>query len=414
MFCGECGTKNKKNDAFCSECGAPLEHEKEQKNTSSIVKKSIQPLSKKNKIIISIIVAIIAVLGIGYKIVSDITNPKTIAKQYIQANIKQDGDKLYKYLELEGDKTFVSKKTFIELLKKNNTKISNIDNYKITGIEYGEGKLTAKVKFTYTTKESTSEKTNSINLMKQKNKKYLIFDNWKIADMIKSSAVINDYKIKVAKGSTVTYEGIKLTDKYLDKEESNSKLDVYKLPQVFTTEATVKTILSNGIEIEETVKPTSYYNTHTVTFNERSLTDAAKEKLTAKIKESLTIIYTNAIAKTVFSDIRTNFEHGNIELNNLEKNYTQLLTDLESANNTLTSIEFTDITISDLELDSNSYLKMSVKAKFNYIVSYTNWNNETETHEDSDYDYMTLILAYEKGTYYLVDASGLKYSFSRY
>ena len=25
MFCGECGTKNKKGDAFCKECGSKLE-----------------------------------------------------------------------------------------------------------------------------------------------------------------------------------------------------------------------------------------------------------------------------------------------------------------------------------------------------------------------------------------------------
>lgn len=415
MFCGECGAKNKKTDAFCSECGAPLVHEEtETTTTTNVVKKPRQPMSKKNKIIVAVIAAIVVVLGVGYKVGSDMTNPKAIAEDYIKASISQDGNKLYKYLELEGDTTFVSKKIFTELLKTNNTEASTIENYKITDVEYGDGKLTAKVKFTYTMKGSSSEKTSSISLTKQKDKKYVIFDNWKVSDTTSSSATMEDYEIKVTKGSTVTFAGVKLTDKYLDKDASTSKLDVYKLPQVFTTKTTLKAVLPSGMEIEEEVTPSSYYSTHTVSFDEDSLTDAAKEKITTKAKEALTTIYTNAIAKKEFSEIKSNFEHGSIDLTSFETNYTDLVSDLEDASNTLTSINFTDISLYDLELNDDGYLEVEVKVNYDYTVTYTNWSDETETHNDTAYAYMKVVFAYEKDDYYLVDASSFKTYFSRY
>lgn len=414
MFCGECGAKNKKDDRFCLECGAPLVHEEEKENVTNTVVKTRQPMSKKKKIIVAVVAIIVVILGIGYKVGSDMTNPKNIAKDYIQATIDQDGEKLYKYLVLEGDKTFVSKEIFKELLKENNSDSLKVENYKITDVEYGDGKLTAKVNFTYTMEGSSSENTSSINLTKQKDKKFLVFDNWKISDFTSTSTTMKDYKIKVTKGSTVTYAGVKLTDKYLDKDESTSKLDVYKLPLVFTTETVLKTVLPSGMEIEEAVTPSSYYSTHTVSFDEDNLTDAAKEKIVTKTKEALTTIYTNAIAGKQFSEIKSNFEHDGLDLTNLEANYNDFVSDLKDAYNTLTSMTFTNLTLSDLELNDDGCLEVEVKANYDYTVSYTSWSDEVMTHEDSDYDYMSIVLTYDDGEYYLSDIDSLEDYFYRY
>lgn len=416
MYCGECGTKNNSGDRFCAECGAPLEQVVEQQNNSTVINTVTprKPMSKKTKIIILVAVLVVGLLGGVYKVGSDLTNPKAIAKDYIEASINQDGGKLYKYLEIEGDKTFVSKKIFTELLKENNTQASTIENYTITDVEYGDGKLTAKVNFTYTMKDSSSEKESAISLTKQKDKKFLIFDNWKIADLTVSSATMEEYTIKVAKGATVTYAGVKLTDKYLDKDKSTEKLDVYVLPQVFTTKTKIKAVLSNGIEIEDEVTPSSYYSTYTVSFDEDNLTDSAKEKITNKSKDVLTTIYTNAIARKTFSEIKSNFEHGSLDLTSLETSYTDLVSDLEGAYNLLTSISFTTITISDLELDDDGNLEVEVKANYNYTVQYENLLDEVKIHEDTDYSRMTLVFSYEKDEYHLVSVEDLETYFSRY
>jgi len=417
MFCGECGAKNKNTDAFCSECGAPLVHEEETKQTTTnVVKKPRQPMSKKNKIIVAVIAAIVVVLGLGYKLGSDMTSPKAIAEDYIKAVVNRDSDRLYKYLEIEGDKTFVSKEIFKEVTIANTSDddSNQIENYKITEVEYGDGKLTAKVKFTYTVKGSTREKTEYVNLIKAKDKKYFIFDSWKIADLSSESLIMKNYEIKTPKGSIVTFSGVELTEKYLDKDESTSTLDVYVLPQVFTTTNTVKAKLSNGIEIEDNATPSSYYSTYTVSFDEDNLTEAAKEKITNRIKDSLTTIYTNAIEGKQFSEFKSNFEHGNLNLTDLETHYTSFLTDITTSTNKLTSINFTTITITNLELNDDGNMKVRIKANYDYSINYTGWDDEINTHSDSDYDYMNFVIAFDNNEYYLVDVDSLESYFSRY
>lgn len=418
MFCSECGAKNQKEDSFCAECGAPLVQEQEQEEqkqevVTSEVAKTKQPMSKKNKMILGFIIIFVLLLVIGYKMGSDATSPKKVASDYINASIHQDSEQLYQYLEIDGDKTFVSKKIFDDLLKENNIEVSTIENYKITGVEYGKGKLTAKVSYTYTMKDSTKEKTDFINLTKKQKKKLLLFDDWKITDTKVSSAIIKDYTIKVTKGSIVTYAGVELTDRYLDKEQTTSKLDVYVLPQVFATKTTLKSILPSGMEIEESVTPSSYYNIHTVNFNKNNLTEDSKEKITNKAKEVLTTIYTNAIGKKPFSEFKSSFEYKNIDLTNLETSYNTLLTNLEGNIATLTNINFKDTSIYSLRLTNDGYLEVEVRTNYTYTVSYTGLDNEVKTSEKLTYAYMTVILSYDQGEYHAVGVDDLKSYFYR-
>lgn len=415
MFCEQCGAKNNVQDAFCAECGAPLVHENVQQQpvTTNVVSGPKKPMSKKTKIIIAVIAAVAILFGVGYKIGSDATDPKKVAEDYIQATVTKDADKLYKYLNLEGDTTFVSKKIFKNIIESNDAD-TGIENFKITGIEYGTGKLTAKVKFTYTMKESTTEHTDTVSLVKQKEKKYLFFDNWKISDNTNTSVTIDNFSIKVAKGSTVTFAGIKLTKDYLDKDESTSTLDVYKLPQVFTTETKIKAVLSNGMEIEEDVTPSTYRDSYTITFDEDNLSESAKEKITSKAKSTLTTIYTNVIANKAFSEFKSTFEHGKLDLTDLESSYTNLASDLASDTTKLTSINFKTVTLYSVDTNEDGNLKVKVKANYDYSVSYTDYNGEVQTHDDSDYDYITFVFAFDKNSYYVVDADNLIDYFSRY
>ena len=73
-------------------------------------------MSKKKKICISLCAAIIIVLLFGYNLTSERLSPKGVAKDYVKALINNDIDALYGYLNLDGDKTFTSKKKFKELL----------------------------------------------------------------------------------------------------------------------------------------------------------------------------------------------------------------------------------------------------------------------------------------------------------
>lgn len=411
MFCGECGAKNKIEDSFCSECGAPLEKNKNTQSsitpTTNNVKK---PMSKKNKIIIAVVAAVVLVLGVGYKVGSDLTNPKKIAKDYIQATIDMNGDKLYKYIDVEGDTTFASKKMFTEILKSSDKK-TDIVNFKIVDVKYGEGKLNAVVTFKYTTKNSTSEKTDAVTLTKQKGKKFLIFNNWKINDLSDDSFIVEDFTVKVTKGAKLTFGGIEVTDKYLSKEESTTYLDAYILPRVFTSSTVVKAVLTNGLEIEETVTPSSYRNSYTLEFDEDSLSTATKDKFIEKTKQALTTVYTSAIAKKEFSEIKSNFEHNGVDLTKLETSYKKLVSSLSGTSRTLTSIEFTDMSIYDVRLTTDGNIKVEVRASYNYSTKSSSSDDNEAVDEDDDYKYMTVTYTYDDGEYYLINMDKLQYYF---
>ena len=414
MFCGECGTKNKKGDAFCKECGAKLEvAEVEKTKTKKVVNNTPKkPMAKSTKIIICVVAVVVAALVALFVVLGNITNPKNVAKEYISAVINKDGNKLYNYLNISGDSTFVSRKVFSDYVK-DELKDTSIINYKITDVEYSAGKLQATVKFTYTTKNSSSESTGKVNLTKDKNKKYLFFDNWHISDSI-DTAVVKDYTLKVTKGSKLTFGDINVDKKYLNSSKSSNEYDVYVLPQVFGLETVVKAVLPSGLEIEEKVTPSTYNSNHTVSFDEDSMTDAAKGKIIEVAKKDITTIYTSAIAKKNFEDIKSNFNVSDNDLTKLEKSYNEFVSNLGSETNVLTSFTVTNASIYDIDLDSTGYLDVEFKVNYDYEIKYNDYSNNEKTHSDSDYDYMDVKLTYNNGSYYLVDVSGLETYFSRY
>lgn len=412
MFCSECGSKNKQGDLFCQECGASLKNNEEEPKKSS--PKETTPrksMSKKQKIIISVVAVVVVAFGVSYKIIGDKCNPKNIAKEYIQAVVSNDADKIYQYFEIEGDKTFVSKKIFKELLKDEK---SDIENFAVSNIKDGQGNLSRLVSFTYTTKNSSSEKTGTITLKKQKGKKFFFFDNWKVDTGI-SASVVKDYTIKVPKDASITFAGVKVDKKYKDEDASTDTLDAYKLPQVFSRETNVKLQLSSGMELELDITPSLYYSNYTVNINRQSLSKKETEKITKTIKEAITTIYNSGIERKSFDDIKSNFEKDDLDLTDFSEEYASFIEDLEDASNQLTSIDFTDVELTDFRLNDDNELQASVKVSYKYSIKYKSlFSDEEETRDDSTYSYMTFVLGYKDGEYHIVKPNNLVTYFSRY
>ena len=183
MYCGECGAKLDKDATFCGECGAPVKKEKktahkleeEQETENAQARPPRKPMSKKTKIIWILVLIIVVALIAAYQIIGSQFSPKAVAKEYVEALVDNDMDKIYDYLEIDGDTTFVSKEVFKEtVVGENETKIKN---FTIGDVTYDDNKLSAKVEIHYTEKGSSEEQTDLLYLSKEKEKKYLIFDN---------------------------------------------------------------------------------------------------------------------------------------------------------------------------------------------------------------------------------------------
>ncbi|MBP3766383.1 MAG: zinc ribbon domain-containing protein [Bacilli bacterium] len=393
MYCSECGKKIKKGSKFCGECGAKVKKEKTKFDF------------KNNKLAI-IISAVVALLVICLVTLNILTSPKHVASKYIKASINKDSNALYSLLDLDGDKTFISKKTFKKIIE-SNTKDSNIENYKIGEVIYGTSNLSAKVKFTYTTKGGSSENNRYIILNKDKDKKFLFFDKWTISDYNATNIILKDYKIIVPKDTKVTYGGINVSSKYLDKDSSYEKIDVYKLPQVFIAKTDIEVTLKNGIKVKEEVRPSIILKQYQLKLTGKNLSEEDAKKITKASKESLEIVYKSAIESKSFDEIKSNFKAK--DLTNLEKSYTSFSKNLNNHSSVkLTSITFDDIDIYNATIDNDGNLVVSLKTKFTYKVTYPTLDVSEEVEPKTNTNYFTLVFDISSKNYNLVDVKNLK------
>lgn len=406
MFCGECGTKNKKGAQFCENCGKKMKVEKT--TTKETVVKEKQPMSKKTKTTIAIISAV-AVVIIGLCIfLGTLTSPKNIAEKLFKATTTYDFDTVYGFLDVEKS-DFTTKEMFKNIMSKEveGEDKPEVINYTVSNPVLSADQMTATVTITYLLKDSSDSNTFDVKLVKAKDKKWLFFDNWKV--VMNGMDIAKNYEIQVAKGSKVTVEGIEIGEQYLDKDSSTEQMDVYKMPAMFEANYNVKIELPMGITKEDKmrVRDESYYKYR---LSVSDLTEADKSKLTSISKTNLETLYNGVKDQKSFDDIKSSFNYEGADLSKLKNDYETLVKNIGTS---LTSIDFTEVTLSDISIKSDGNIELYLKAKYNYTISYQS-GDETKTHDSNDYDYLYLTYSYINGEYKLVDTSSLNTYFSRY
>lgn len=405
MFCGECGTKNKKGAQFCENCGAKMETPKKE-----VFVKEKKPMTKKNKIITGI-VGLVAMIVIALCIfLGSLTSPKNIAEKVFNATVNYDFDTIYKYLNVE-DSEFTSKEMFNKVMTSNYDIEDKpvIVNYSVGEPVISDDKMSATVTITYMMKDKDKSDTFDVKLVKDKNKKWLFFDNWLVNT--KGIDVAKNYKIEVAKGSTISVEGIALSSNYLNSEESNENYDVYVIPSIFEARYEVNITLPIGLQV--TSKMNVYDNgSYKYRMSLNDLTNEVKDNLISISKSSLQTLYDGVKEQKSFDDIKSNFEYENGDLTTLKSDYENLVNSIGTSIK-LTTITFKEIKISDVNITSENKLKLYLKVSYDYSVSYES-SGETKTHDSNDYDYLYLTFDYVNGNYKLVDTSSLITYFSKY
>lgn len=405
MFCGECGTKNKKGAQFCENCGAKMETPKKE-----VFVKEKKPMTKKNKIITGI-VGLVAMIVIALCIfLGSLTSPKNIAEKVFNATVNYDFDTIYKYINVE-DSEFTSKEMFNKVMTSNYDIEDKpvIVNYSVGEPVISDDKMSATVTITYMMKDKDKSDTFDVKLVKDKNKKWLFFDNWLVNT--KGIDVAKNYKIEVAKGSTISVEGIALSSNYLNSEESNENYDVYVIPSIFEARYEVNITLPIGLQV--TSKMNVYDNgSYKYRMSLNDLTNEVKDNLISISKSSLQTLYDGVKEQKSFDDIKSNFEYENGDLTTLKSDYENLVNSIGTSIK-LTTITFKEIKISDVNITSENKLKLYLKVSYDYSVSYES-SGETKTHDSNDYDYLYLTFDYVNGNYKLIDTSSLITYFSKY
>lgn len=408
MYCSECGAKLKKNAAFCGECGTKVKKESEEikeKQTSKVKnEKPKKTISKKQKILIGVIVVVALVLIGGYCFLNNRFGPEGVATEYLKAMISNDASRIYDSLGLTGDTTFTSKETFEKIFAESSNAFDDVLNYKLIDISYNESKLSANVKFQVAS-ENSDEDTVTIRVIKNSKKKFLIFDSWQVAN-VSDSLVVKDYQISVPKGSTVQVNDVSLDSKYLNADKSTDELDVYVLPQIFESDASIKINLPYGIEVTDEMNVSSYNTTYKANITLNDLNDETVTKLQDQIKSDINALYANLIAKKDWNAVKESYSYGDASLINLQDEYTDLYEEIvKDEDKTLKKFDVSSVTLTKVTLDDGS-LKVTAKYNYNYTIDYKNYNDEVKTKEGKSSSSTTITYDYLENTFKINNISG--------
>lgn len=392
MFCEECGTKNKQGSAFCEKCG----HKFEQQS----VQREKKPMSKKNKIILGVVIGVVALLTAAYFIISAMFKPEKVALKYFKAFTSKDADAIYNTLKLE-DSKFVSKKILKEAI--GNDDEIELENYSVDEVEK-DGQITTVV-IKYVEKGETKERTKTIRLAKSSEKQWLIFDKW-VVDT--SDIIAKDVTVSVPKDSTLKINGIKVPGKY--EKDTTGNTVYYKIPKMIKGKYTVNAELKNGIELEGEMKVSGNYSSFYS--SSLGLAESSKKEVTKDIKESVDTIYQAAIAKKDFSEIKDKFAEdyqSDFEsLYNDTKRY--VMTDYSS----LKEFKLNDIKVKSVSIYDGK-VSVTFEMNYDYKVAHKSGDKTEEKEKKNQTDsYAYAKFSLEDKKLVLTELSGLVSYFSYY
>ena len=362
MKCRNCNAKIKESDIYCQECG---------KRTKE--NRFIKWFNDNSKLL-CIIASIIIGLVILFNVICYFVGPKYLASKYIKAVMNNDYEEIYKLADLK-DSDLVSVKTLRQKIYD-----YKADEYKFDGIETN-GDITL-VRYIYS--QNNKKYYVYVELVKQLNKKLLVFDNYKIV----SGKVATDVTLEIPKNSKITLDK-KDIKSYLD--ESTDSYDIYFIDKMIKGTYDVEITLPNGTVVSDKldIESDQVYNVGNFDIDE-----ALKTTLIDKLNTTLNTLYPNAINNT---------EYNSTGLTNLKEEYKELRSYIQ-INNKLTSISFSDIDVETATYNDNLVITFSIGC--NYSV-----NNGTDSYTGMGYTNIDVEFTYNDGNYEIKSISGLPMNF---
>ena len=395
MFCPECGKENGKGAKFCEFCGSKMAE------TAKPEKRVLKPetkkqMSKKNKIVITLVAIVLVVLITGYFVLAGKYSAKSVAEGYFIATMNKDVDSLYKYFDVS-NKDFTSKEVFKKVYDGSDSKLVN---YSVLNENKSVDGLSSSVTINYTLEGKSKADTETISLVKDKKNKILVFPNWKIANS--TSMIVKENKFIVPKDADLKIAGIEVNKKY---KKDDGQYDAYIIPEMFKGTYDAIVTLKNGIKLSGKVKVSGGTNYLT----RLELTDA--KEVEKDIPETLNKIYKSAIDGKKFDEIKSVYEYKGANLEDLKEAYETLEEAVSS--NGLKEFKVTKSKVKSTTITDDGYLNLAVEVDYEYTINYSFLGEEkTKTDDSSRTTYLTF--DYADGKYKLIDMSYMITYFSRY
>lgn len=433
MFCENCGTKNADGAAFCENCGAKLTSEAPAEqaisdmqggapftvSSATYAQPAVQvqnvprkPMSKKTKALIIVAIVLAVALFGGFQLLKSMASPQKVAKGYFESFINGNYEQAYSYLDVT-ESEFITAENFARAMKEQYGEgEEKVLNYSVTEAKLngyvpteGDKNLLKKVYNVNYTKQGDSDTyPMSITLLKQNKKKFLFFDDYKVAV---SDYIANSCEFRVPSGTTLYINGVLVSDKYkYENEDEYSYYDCYLIPSMFEGNYDIKVTGSYMKDKELTVYVDDYDNYNYVNYVE--LNDETVASLEAMAEEYIKAYVTAAMAGKEFTSLSDYFgEDANVY--SIEKNYNNMASkSFDSEKGTgvkdvvLGAFEFSE----NVEYSLGSYYCVECDYQYDYKSYYKYWSDdEPEEYSPEEYETETtdVYFVFENGEWKVSD-----------
>lgn len=416
MFCQNCGTKNEDDAIFCEACGTKLEREEQEafvykplsetKSNNASAGFGNQPVGKNFDVksmdrttlfcIVEAIVLVIAAIAF-FQTGKKMTSPEHVAEQYFVSEMACDADGIYDTLNFDESSEFLTKKALEEALSSETPE--KYKNYEVSDkITSG---VTSVVEIAYVDANGDAD-SKEITLTKTGNKRFFLFDDWKVTG---GDLITPYFYIYVPKGAEVKFDDVELSDAYLS-ESDVSTMDTYMIENIFTGMHKVTMSIGDLSGVEQSVYA-SPYTDEEFFFSKLQLDEETQEILVNKTYQNMLKLMNAAYTNASFSTLSDLYVKDS-SLNKYAKNtYESLCDDFyregESYASGITALAIKDVSGKvDSVYVSEGVVMADINLEFTYDVSYISYgfiSDTAGTSEEEESLYVTL--NYEDGKWLL-------------
>lgn len=233
MFCTKCGKRNPDGAKFCESCGEKLVLKADINKRAVNKPAAAQPKmpSGSLKWVVLLVCQVIVIVSLVFlaKVMADrYYSPKYLVSQYFESIVNGHPEKAYEYLSSDGESPFFSKEMFCSKMGAQYN--GKLVNYKVKQMKESFSKSVYKI--TYRLSGKSEDYTMMVTLDHLNQKKFLIFDQWKVSTQ---DICVSDYVIYVPVNAAAKLDGIQLTEENAAKKYDNERaMDAYTIPQIMT------------------------------------------------------------------------------------------------------------------------------------------------------------------------------------
>lgn len=416
LFCEKCGTKIVKEESTASGAGSdgiemngdlesilpekaiPEEMNQEQRDSEPVVSPDVKPSgglsSKKTKLMIAELLVLAALLFGFYQFIQRENDPMTTAERYYRAIADQDLDQAFACLDIPED-GFMTMEFFRQAME--NQELKNITSFKVLPADKGkrqQDEITFGYDMEYLISGSNEKQTASVQVVKGKDKRYYLFDEWKVSP---SDMLVKRVTIRFPELAQVSVNGINLAT---DQIQGGEKLYTIDLLFKGTYDLTVSAPGFSPYRTEVAIESDG----QNISLGLGYLNQDTAKRLTEQSNQDLQSIMTSLLNRQTSPAIANGSPARAADLN---QSYEDVRRSLSVDSYTYTRSVLSDITGEDFQYETGAegllvYMRLRYRWDYEYTRAVSSFFGNPVTQRSSEFT-GKFIYQYQDGNWLLYD-----------